>query len=176
MIAAAVGSAGAAGFSRDQGLSVRSVLVLAAAALGLQTFLPTLLPVASLFNLPLLVAVYFMLTFRSAIPAMTVGMLVGWAHDGLMHGPVGTLGLVYAILGYLSSLASQLFKFSLFSVLGIFVGLAYLAHEVILYAIREYLLGQQAVFELGTWCALSALHAGVALLLYPLFDRLVGGK
>ena len=176
MIAAAVGRAKTLRLSRGSGHSVRAGIALAVAALILQTFLPTVLSPSSLLNLPLLVALYFMLMSPSALTAMAVGVLIGWAQDGLTHGPVGTFGIVYAILGYLSASVSKVLQLSLFYVLGLFVALAYLVHEVLLYTVNAYLLGQNAEFEPGLWLALTAFHAGVGMLVFPLFDRLVDRK
>ncbi len=176
MIAAAVGRAKALRLSRGPGHSVRASVALAVAALALQTFLPTVLSPSSLLNLPLLVAIYLMLMSRSALAAMAIGVLIGWAQDGLTHGPVGTYGIVYAILGFLSASVSRVLQLNLFYVLGLFVALAYLAHEVLLYAVNAYLLVQRPEFEPGLWFALTAFHAGVGMLVFPLFDRLVGRK
>ena len=176
MIAAAVGRARAAGLSRGPETSVRAAVALAGVALLLQTFIPTVISPSSLLNLPLLVAVYFMLMSRSALTGMAVGVSIGWAQDGLTHGPVGTFGIVYAILGYVSASVSQVLQLNVFYILGLFVALAYLAHEILLYAVNAYLLGQHAEFEPGLWLALTAFHAGVAMLVFPLFDRLVSRK
>ena len=80
------------------------------------------------------------------------------------------------MLAYLVGRASQLFKLALFYVMGVFVAAAYLLHEVILYVVRAHLVGQRYLPEPGLWCALAALHAGLALLAYPVFDKVAGRK
>jgi rod shape-determining protein MreD len=160
---------------RDSRVSVTAVAVLALATLGLQALLPIIQPALSVLNLPLLTAIYVVLTLRAVVPAMLFAMLIGWAQDGLTRDPVGMLGIVYSILGYLAATASLYFKVNLPLVLGLFVAGAYLLHEILLFLVRLYLLGQDPQLELVLWGALTALHAGLALLAYPLlYRRLVG--
>lgn len=149
-------------------------VALVAIALILQVVLPTWVSSASLLNLPLLVAVYCMLASGSVISAMIFGTLIGWAHDGLTHGPLGAVGMVYAVLGYLCASTGRLVRLDIPLVLAVLVGSLYLAHEFLLFGIHEYLLDGQAVFAPGLWLFLAALHACAALLAYPLFDRLSG--
>lgn len=147
--------------------------VLALLALTLQALMMAVEPALTLLNLPLLVVIYAVLTLRAVIPAMLAAMLVGWAQDGFTHQPVGMFGTAYAVLAYLAATFSRYFKVGLALVLGVFVASLYFLHEVILFAIRHYLLGQAAIFDLALWVPLTALHAGLALLLFPLCDRLV---
>lgn len=140
-------------------------------ALGLQMFLPTVMPALHVLNLPLLATVYVVLRHCEAIAGMWAGMFIGWAQDSLTHGPIGMYGAVYVCLAYLAVLARQYLHIDVSLVLGAFVGLATLLHEAMLYAIRVYLLGSSVPLEFGPWFAVSALHAGLALLIFPLGDR-----
>ena len=159
-------------FSRRRGISPWFAVGLAAVALGLQVFLPTLVPMLSALNLPFLAAFYLVLAYRQVIPGMVACLVIGWAQDGLTHGPVGVYGLVYVALAYLGATASQFFKLEFALVTGIFVALAYWLHELILFTIRgDFLLGQPAQWELGAWSALAGVHAGLALVIYPVLDR-----
>ena len=162
----------AAGVSRRSGVPFWLGLGLVLLALALQSLLPTAFPVLRLVNLPLLAALYLVLGFRIALIGVCIGAVVGWAHDGLTHGPIGVYGLVYCLLGYLVSVASQLFKIDVSLVMGLLVGVAYWLHELGLFAIREFVLGLQPSLELATWTALALLHTGLALVIFPGLDRL----
>ncbi len=160
------------GFARRRGISPWLAFGLAAVALALQVFLPTVLPALSALNLPFLAAFYLVLAYGGVIPGMLIGVAIGWAQDGLTQGPIGVYGLVYVVLAYLGATASQFFKLEISLVMGTFVALGYWLHELILFAIRgEFLLGQPAQLELGAWSALAGLHAGLALAIYPVLDR-----
>lgn len=164
------------GLGGDRRLQIWTLIAVVLAALALQTFLPTLLPALHLMNLPLLVGIYVVLRSRAVVSAMLIGMFIGWAQDGLTHGPFGMYGAVYACIGYLGATASQFVRGDLPLVWGCFASLAYLLHEAMLYLIHVYLLGQVVVFELGLWASLAVLHSGVALLAYPILGRLTGER
>lgn len=166
----------AAGAPRRSGVPFWLGCGLVLISLALQALLPTAFPMLRLVNLPLLAALYLVLGFRVAVFGVFIGALVGWAHDGLTHGPIGVYGLVYCLLGYLASIASQLFKIDVSLVMGVFVGAAYWLHELGLFAIREYLLGLQPSLEVATWTALALLHAGLALVIFPVLDRLARAR
>ena len=154
-------------------ISLKMATAMALAALSVQALLPIVEPALTVCNLPLLVVVFVSLTIRTVVPAILWAMVVGWAQDGLTHDPVGLLGIVYSILSYLIVLCSLYVKVSIAYVFGLLVAAAYLAHEILLYAIRMFLLGQDPPVDLGLWGALTALHAGLALLAYPAHRRLV---
>ncbi len=160
-----------AAFRNRRGLPLATRVALPAAALLLQTTIPTLWSPVALLNLPLLAALHVMIESNSVVAAMFTGMLVGWAQDGLTHGPLGLFGLVYTALGYVSVLANQLLRLNLIAVLAAFVGSAYLVHEVLLFMIRKYLMDQAVASEPLFWVALSILHAGLALAIYPFLPK-----
>ena len=166
-------SASPATFGRVSRVPLKIAALVALAALGIQALLPIIQPAFSLLNLPLLVVVFVSLTIRAVVPAILWAMLIGWAQDGLTHDPVGMLGIVYSVLTYLIVTASHYVKVSLAYVYGLAFGAAYLAHEVLLYAIRVHLLGQDLPLDVGLWGALTALHAGLALLAYPAHRKLI---
>lgn len=172
-MAEAIGPRVAGGVRVRRG-ALLSAAVLLAVSLVLQILLPTWIPAAGLLNLPLLAAVCCMVASGSVISAMVLGTLVGWAYDGLTHGPLGAFGAVYAVLGYLAASASRTIQVNIPAVLGLVVGLLYLAHEFMVYALDEFVLGEHTVFEPGLWLVLAALHGGAAVLAYPLFGRLAG--
>lgn len=166
----------AAGVSRRSGVPFWLGFGLVLIALALQALLPTAFPVLRLVNLPLMATLYLVLGFRIALLGVCIGAVVGWAHDGLTHGPIGVYGLVYCLLGYLVSTASQLFKIDVALVMAVFVGAAYWLHELGLFAIREFVLGLQPSWELATWTALALLHTGLALVIFPGLDRLARSR
>ena len=160
-------------FGQASRVSLKIAALMALAALGIQALLPIIHPAFSVLNLPLLVVVFVSLKIRAVVPAILWAMLIGWAQDGLTHDPVGLLGIVYSLLTYLVVTASLYVKVSLASVFGLIIAAAYLAHEILLYAIRVYLLGQAPPLDIAVWGALTALHAGLALLVYPAHSKLI---
>lgn len=162
-------------FRRQSRVSLQLVAALALAVLALQALLPVLDPGLAVCNLPLLLVILVSLAIRAVVPAILWAMVIGWAQDGLTHDPVGMLGIVYSVLGYLIVTSSLYVKVSVPYVFGLVVAAAYLTHEILLFAIRILLLGQDPPLDLGLWGALTALHAGLALLAYPTHRKLIDG-
>ena len=172
MIAIGTLQASSASVSPRKPLRLGAGVLIVASALGLQALLPLAHPLFGLFNLPMLVVVYLVMRQRTTLVAMLGAMLVGWTQDGLTRDPIGVLGIVYLLVAYLVSVASLYLKVSVVFVLGLFVATAYLLYEILLFAVRHALLGQGAAFDPWLWTAGTALHVGLALLAYPLLDRL----
>lgn len=72
-------------------------------ALGLQAYLPLRLPRFALFDLPLIVTVFFAVARRNPIAGTLTGALIGIAQDALTHRPIGINGIAKALVGYLAA-------------------------------------------------------------------------
>ncbi len=147
-------------------------LALAALALTIQVFLSTQAAPFSLVNLPLIVVVFLAVTRRSVAMGMLMGMGVGWAQDALTHGPLGVFGIVSTFVGYAAASISLYIEVDYPGIRSVILALSYLLHEALLFSIRSSLLGVDVSFDPVAWVVLAAVHAGVGLLLYPLFDKL----
>ena len=176
MIGAAVRNANPPALGHGHGRHVARRIAIPAIALLLQTTGAMVFPAATLLNLPLLATVYVALGARTPAGATVAGMLIGWAHDGLTHGPLGVFGMAYSVLGYLAGMARQLLEMGEPAMLGTFVGFAYALHEVLLFAIRRYLMDQPVAPEPVLWIALAALHVGLALVVFPILNRVAARR
>lgn len=74
-------------------------------ALFLQASLPLRFPFFQIFNLPLLVTIFFAVARRSPIAGTVTGCFIGLAQDTLTyeHQPIGLFGISNAIVGYIAS-------------------------------------------------------------------------
>ena len=79
------------------------VLLLPLLAVGLQAYLPLRFPRLDLFNLPLLVVIYFAIARRSPIAGTLTGMVVGLMQDALTQRPLGVNGISETVIGFLSA-------------------------------------------------------------------------
>jgi rod shape-determining protein MreD len=82
------------------------IAVFIGASVFVQSKLPLLVSRASWLDLPLVVTLYFGLSYRNSLRGMSVGMIVGLLQDALTHGPVGMNGLSKTVVGYLASSVS----------------------------------------------------------------------
>ena len=78
-------------------------------ALFLQAFLPLRLHFFSLFDLPLLVVIFFAVARRSPVAGLLTGSLIGLLQDSLTHQPIGMYGIAKTVVGFgASSLGAKL--------------------------------------------------------------------
>lgn len=141
------------------------------AAIFLQAFLPSRFPFFSIFDLPLLVTIFFAVARRSPMAGMATGCLIGLMQDSLTHQPIGIYGIAKTVVGYgASSLGVKLDVENAgarFLVTLVF----YAVHEVVYFVVARGLVGQPATWtwqhELGSAFA----NAALALPLFFLLDR-----
>jgi rod shape-determining protein MreD len=78
-------------------------------ALFLQAFLPRRLPFFSIFDLPLLVTIFFAMARRNPITGLFTGAGIGLVQDMLGAYPIGIFGIAKTVVGYgASSLGAKL--------------------------------------------------------------------
>jgi len=71
-----------------------------------QSKLPLWVAQASWLDLPLLVTIYFGLSYRDSIRGMSIGVIAGLLHDTLSHGPIGMNGMTKTLIGFFASSVS----------------------------------------------------------------------
>lgn len=74
-------------------------------ALFLQASLPLRFPTFGIFDLPLLVVIFFSVARRSPMAGTVTGCIIGLAKDSLTyaHQPIGLFGISDSIVGYIAS-------------------------------------------------------------------------
>jgi rod shape-determining protein MreD len=72
-------------------------------ALFLQAFVPRRLPFFSIFDLPLLVTIFFAMARRNPISGLFTGAAIGLVQDMLGPFPIGIYGIAKTAVGYLAS-------------------------------------------------------------------------
>jgi rod shape-determining protein MreD len=93
-----------------EGLEVHRFSILAAIlvpmlAILLQASLPLRLSFFSVFDLPLLVTIFFAVARRNPLAGTLTGCIIGLAQDSLayQHQPIGLFGISKTVVGYLAS-------------------------------------------------------------------------
>lgn len=140
-------------------------------ALFLQAFLPVRLHFFALFDLPLLVTIYFGMTRRSPVSGLMTGCLIGLVQDSLTHQPLGLYGIAKTLIGFFaSSLGVKLDVDSPLTRLLLPAGF-YVLHQAIYFLVARGLVRQTLdwpwLYTLG-----AALANGVfAVVLFAILDR-----
>ena len=68
-----------------------------------QVFLPVKLRFFSVFDLPLLVTLFFAVARRSQVSGLVTGAVIGLLQDALTHQPLGLYGIAKTVVGYAAS-------------------------------------------------------------------------
>jgi rod shape-determining protein MreD len=163
--------------SYDQHIEVHkyyagTVFGVAVLALTLEALLPVYFRSAAILELPLLVTIYFGLSRRNPSSGLLLGMAVGLAQDALGHTPFGMYGIAKTVVGFVaSSFGSRIdveHPISRFVLTFVFFHL----HNAALVLTNRILLGQhERYMDTGLMIA-SLVNSVVAVVLYPLLDRL----
>jgi len=148
------------------------LLLIVFASVLLEVTLPPTLPVAHLFQFPLLVTIYFSMIRENQIFGTTFGMSVGLLEDALSHGYLGQMGMAKALVGYLAATAGLRLEFDNLLVRGLLIGTLVLVNNGFIYILTHQLLGLPAPFKPLHLVTSAIVNVALGLILFPLFDRL----
>ena len=142
------------------------------AAIFIQVSISRQLSFIKVFDLPLLVTIFFSVARRRPIPGIFTGALIGTVQDAIAGVPIGLNGIAKTIIGYLaSSLGVKLDvdnPGSRFLMTFVF----YLVHRTVYVVIALALVGVNEPF-LWAHTLVAALANGLlAVVLFALFDRM----
>ena len=141
-------------------------------ALGLQSFVPLHFAHFSIFDLPLLVVIYFASTLRMPVAATIGGALLGLAQDALTHQPLGVFGIAKACIGYLAaSLGVRIDTESLGTRLVLIFSFV-LLNDAIDWVLVRHLLAEPMPWGWLYELLRAAINTFVAVILFALLDRL----
>jgi rod shape-determining protein MreD len=141
-------------------------------ALILQSWLPRVMGPWALFDLPLVITIYFALGRRSPIQGTMMGAAMGLFEDALTHYPIGLNGVAKTVVGYLcASLGARIDVDNLaIRVLLNFV-FSLLSSAIFLF-VSHFLLGLQFDWRWLVEILTAVMNALIALVLFPLLDKL----
>ncbi len=141
------------------------------AALFLQAFIPVRIHFFSIFDLPLLVTIFFGITRRSQISGLATGCLLGIFQDALTHQPLGIYGLAKTIIGFAaSSLGVRIDVENPGSRL-IMTFVFYLVHQVIYFLVARGLVRLTLAWEWGHTLGAALANGLLAVVLFAILDR-----
>jgi rod shape-determining protein MreD len=147
-------------------------VVICLAALLLQTTLPLYAPQAGVLDLPLIAVVYLALIRRSPLIGMGIGLVVGITQDGLTAGPIGLFGMLKTSAGYAAGAIGAYIEIKFSGARSVLTALFHLAHTLLFWFVTSALLGSAVDVNAPKALILAVVHAGLALSLYKIFDRM----
>ena len=140
-------------------------------AIFLQAFIPVRFPFFAIFDLPLLVVIFFAVARRSPIAGLITGSLIGILQDSLTHTPIGLFGIAKGVVGYgASSLGVKLdvenagarFLVTMFF---------YVVHELVYFMVARGLVGLSLQWSWPHELRSAIANAIIAVLMFAVLDR-----
>lgn len=153
-------------------MGVVASVALPLVALFLQSYIPIKFPWFSIFDIPLLVTIFFAVTRRTQLTGMLTGCVIGLLQDGLTQQPLGLNGIAKTVIGYAASSlgvkidvenpASRLLMGSGF----------YLLHQAVYFAVAKELIRLPLAWPSVVHLAIGAGANGLlAVFLFAFLDR-----
>jgi rod shape-determining protein MreD len=142
------------------------------AALVLQAWLPRVLGRFAWFDLPLVVTVYFALGRRSPIQGTLMGASMGLFEDALSHHPIGVNGIAKTVVGFLAASVGVRIDVDNFTVRLLLLFLLSILASVICVFVTRFLLGMELEFTWFTELFKAIGNSVIAIVTFPLLDRL----
>jgi rod shape-determining protein MreD len=140
-------------------------------ALFLQAFLPRRLPFFSIFDLPLLVTIFFAMARRNPISGLFTGAAIGLAQDMLGAYPIGIYGIAKTVVGYgASSLGAKLDVENAGARFLVTLGF-YLIHQAVFFAVARGMVNLTMAWSWGHDLIAGLANAFLGVGIYFLLDK-----
>lgn len=152
--------------------SVPAAILIPLVAVFLQAFVPLRLRFFSIFDLPLLVVIFFAVARRSQVAGMLTGAAIGILQDALTPSlPLGVYGIANTVVGYGASSLGVKIDVENSGSRFLMILFFYVVHEIVYFTVARGLVGLTLQWswphELGSAFANAVL--GIAM--FALLDR-----
>jgi rod shape-determining protein MreD len=152
--------------------SIPVAILIPLGAVFLQAFLPVRVKFFSLFDLPLLVTIFFAVARRSQVSGMLTGALIGLVQDSLAGQNIGLYGIAKTVVGYgASSLGVKLDVENAGTRL-LLTFTFYCVHQVVYFGVARGLVGQNLGWNWTHELGAASANAILSVPLFMLMDRL----
>jgi rod shape-determining protein MreD len=160
---------------RDLEIRRYPILVYALApltALVLQAWLPRVLGAFAWFDLPLVITVYFALGRRNPVQGTLMGAGMGLFEDALSHHAIGVNGVAKTVAGFLAASVGVRIDVENHTIRLALNFLLSLLSSAIVVFVSRFLLGLDLEWSWYTVLFTAVGNSLIALVLFPLLDRL----
>ncbi len=138
-------------------------------ALFLQAFLPR--RIFSIFDLPLLVTIFFAMARRNPISGLFTGAAIGLAQDMMGPYPIGIYGIAKTVVGYgASSLGAKLDVENAGARLLVTLGF-YLVHQAVFFTVARGMVNLTLNWSWGRGILAGLANGIVGMVLYFVLDK-----
>src|ERR1700734_2453110 len=140
-------------------------------ALFLQAFVPRRFPFFSIFDLPLLVTIFFAMARRNPISGLLTGAAIGLAQDMLGAYPIGIYGIAKTVVGYFaSSLGAKLDVENAGARFLVTLGF-YLVHAAVYFTVARGMVNMTLNWSWSRGILAGLANAFIGVVLYFVLDK-----
>lgn len=151
--------------------SAPTAILIPLAAVAVQAFVPRWLPFFSIFDLPLLVVIFFAVARRSQVMGMLTGAAIGLLQDSLTIHPLGLYGIAKTVVGYgASSLGVKLDVENAGARFLVTLGF-YLVHSAVYFTVARGMVNMTQHWSWGNGILAGLANAVLGAGLYFVLDR-----
>ncbi|SRR6266481_658865 len=141
-------------------------------AILIQAYLPLKLRLTPVFDLPLLVTIFFAVARRRPVPGMITGAVIGTLQDALTHHPIGLNGISKTIIGYFASSIGVRFDVENPGSRFLMTFGFWFVHQFVYYTINLALVNVRDSWNWGHILLTAFSNGFLAIVLFALMDRL----
>lgn len=141
-------------------------------ALVLQSWLPRVLGHYALFDLPLVITIYFALGRRSPIQGTLMGAALGLFEDALTQHAIGLNGIAKSVVGFLAASMGVRIDVENHAIRVMLNFVLSLVSSAVYLFVARFLLGLDLEWRWVMEVIAAVDNAAIALVLFPLLDRL----
>jgi rod shape-determining protein MreD len=141
-------------------------------SLVLQAWLPRVTSPYDWFDLPLVVTIYFALGRRDPIQGTLMGAALGLFEDAISHRAIGINGIAKSLVGFLAASTGVRVEVDNHAIRLVFTLVLSLVSSAIYLFVTRFLLGLEIEWSWLTELFRAMGNSLIALVLFPLLDRL----
>ena len=156
----------------DYRFSVPAAVLVPLGALLLQAFLPLRMHFFSIFDLPLLVVIFFAVARRNPVSGMLTGAAIGVLQDALTHQPIGVYGIAKTVVGYGASSLGVKLDVENVGARVLLTLFFYVVHQFVYFLVARGLVGLTLTWSWSRELVGALVNAVLAAILFTLLDRL----
>jgi len=125
----------------------------------------------TIFDLPLLVTIFFAVSRRHPVAGLMTGGIIGMLQDSLTHLPIGVYGIAKTVVGYIGSSLGVKLDVENPGSRFLMTFAFYVLHQAIFFVIARGMVGQALVFRWGHLLVGAVANAFLAVPLFAILDR-----
>lgn len=151
--------------------SLPSAVLIPLLAIFFQSFISVKFFWLAIFDLPLLVTIFFAVSRRQPVAGLLNGGVIGILQDSLTHHPIGVYGIAKTVIGYIGSSLGVKLDVENPGSRFLMTFAFYIIHQGIYFLVARGMVGQALEFRWGHLLVAALANALLAIPFFAVLDR-----